>query len=76
MEIQTENDDDYDEGDYGFEECISRAMNLQKFNWKMIFIKICFYKNYFSENIWVQYPKNCLKYRVNPCLHYLMIQEK
>jgi hypothetical protein len=32
MEIQTENDDDYDEGDYGFEECISRAMNLQKFN--------------------------------------------
>jgi hypothetical protein len=33
MEIQTENDDDYDEGDCcGFEESINRVMNLQKFN--------------------------------------------
>jgi hypothetical protein len=33
MEIQTENDDDCDEGDcYGFEENINKVMNLKKFN--------------------------------------------
>ncbi len=72
MEIQTENDDDCDEGDcYGFQESIDRVMNLQKFNWK---IKIIFRK-IFEYNI-LKIVWNIESIHVWLFVDYLMIQQK
>ncbi len=70
MEIQTENDDDCDEGDcYGFEENINKVMNLKKFNWK---IKIIFQK-IFEFNI-TKIVWNIESIHVSLFVDYLMIQ--